>query len=592
MLILFLIISTGLAAAGQNPLSPAPSRTARDKLAGQVLQKGAGKAALKLARQPAVSTPAALTFEPVPPFEVIYHPDGPLYVGDMVSLEVVALGDNGSEDRRVKVLRADTGEVLVEGQSFHSYGIGARAQATSTWVWDTRAMESGEYELEFSIQPDGVRWTERLTLYPQESKPESERTAAWESVRTGCCRIHYISGTRAEREIDLLVEMVDRQVSSASRRMGYKLEKPLSVTFFPRVLGHGGFARSDISVAYLSRNYAGSSPAIVLNHEAVHALDSRLGGELRPTILSEGLAVYLSGGHFKREPLIPRAAALLEPSPACLVRLTAFEAAPESQPCGLGWFFPLEGLSDNFYLSQHEIGYLEAGALVEFMIDTWGWERFSSFYRDIHPQREDENHSGALQEALIDHFGITLRELQAGFTAVLRDQDLRPEHIRDVRYSVFFYNAVRRYQELMDPSAHFLTAWLPDNDRMRKLGITADYLRHPAELENIALETMLVEADFYLDNGEIGPGAEMLAAVYTVLDGIEAGSARPFELDSTAADYYAVAAALQNAGMDPFRISLKDGQARAWVTASGPEAVKIDLIATLGGWSFITEAGN
>lgn len=592
MLILFLLISTSLAAAGQFPYSPAPARTVEDKLAEEIPQKNAGKTAQKLARQLAVSTPAAPILEQDPPFKVIYHPDGPLYIGDLVSLEVVALGDNGAEDRRVKVLRADTGQVLVERVAFHSYGIGARAQATSTWVWDTRALESGEYELEFSVQPDGASWSERLTLYPQESKPESERTAAWDSVRTGCCLIHFISGTRADRELDLLVEMVDRQVSSASRRMGYQLEKPLSITFFPRVLGHGGFARSDLSVAYLDRNYAGSSPSIVLHHEAVHALDSRLGGELRPTILSEGLAVYLSGGHFKREPLIPRAAALLEPSPACLVRLTAFEVAPESQPCGLGWFFPLEGLSDNFYFSQHEIGYLEAGALVEFMLETWGWERFSSFYRDIHPQRQDENHSRALQQALIDHFGITLRELQADFSAVLRDQDLRPQHIQDVRYSVVFYNAVRRYQELLDPSAHFLTAWLPDNDRMRELGITADYLRHPAGLENIALETMLVEADFYLDNGEFDPGAEMLSAVYTVLDGIEAGSDRPFELDSIAADYYAVAAALQSAGMDPHRISLKDDQARAWVTASGPEAVKVDLIATLGGWSFITEAGN
>jgi hypothetical protein len=85
LLILFLIISTCLAAAGQVPQSPAPARTVEDKLAEEIPQKGAGKAALKLARQPAVSPPAAPILEQDPPFKVIYHPDGPLYVGDLVS---------------------------------------------------------------------------------------------------------------------------------------------------------------------------------------------------------------------------------------------------------------------------------------------------------------------------------------------------------------------------------------------------------------------------------------------------------------------------------------------------------------------------
>ena len=79
-----------------------------------------------------------------------------------------------------------------------------------------------------------------------------------------------------------------------------------------------GLQSDGIWVSYLDRNYAGSNSEIVFHHEMVHVLDSRLGGELRPTILVEGLAVYLSGGHFKYEPLIPRAAALLPAEPGCL----------------------------------------------------------------------------------------------------------------------------------------------------------------------------------------------------------------------------------------------------------------------------------
>jgi hypothetical protein len=589
--LLFLLFSACSGVGEHKPESPAPTITRTVYPAEEGSRHTAAKAALKLVPEQAVSPTIPPVPEPAPPFEVITHPDGPLFVGDRISLEVVARDGDDGEDRRVDVRRADTGELLVEGESFHPFGIGGRDQATLTWVWDTYGLEGGDYELVFSIQPDGVRWSEWLTLYPPDRKPVGERTAGWRSVSTDCCNIHYITGTPADRDMERLVELVDREVENASRVMGYKPGKPLSITFFPRVLGHGGFARSDISVAYLDRNYAGSSPGIILHHEVVHALDSRIGGELRPTILSEGLAVYLSGGHFKREPLSPRAAALLEPSPACLVKLTAFAAGPDSPACGLGWFLPLEGLSDNFYFSQHEIGYLEAAALVDYMIDTWGWERFMEFYRDIHPRHSSDNHSAALDQALRAHFDTALEELQAGFIAALRVQEPESEHILDVRYSVAFYNAVREYQELLDPSAYFLTAWLPDNARMREFGILGDYLRHPVKLENIALETMLVEADFYLDIGEYDTGAELLAAVRAVLDGIQAGSDRPFDEDPTAADYYAIAEALQNAGMDPNRISLKDDQARAWVSHSGPEISKIDLIATVGGWSFTSEAG-
>ena len=482
---LFFLLMLFLACSGIVAYNRAPSVTPAAgtlKPAQEDLQQHGAKAALKLVLEPEALPNAAPSTKPAPPFEVITHPDGRLYVGDRVSLEVVARGASRSSpgDRQVSVSRADTGEVLVEGEPFHRYGIGGRDQATLTWVWDTRGLESGDYELIFNVQPDGVRWSERLTLYPSGNKPAGEVNAGWKSVRTECCYIHYITGTRADRDINILSEMVDREFKNASRLMGYSPAAPLSITFFPRVLGHGGFARSDISVAYLNRNYAGSSPGIVLHHEVVHALDSRIGGELRPTILSEGLAVYLSGGHFEREELMPRAAALLEPSPACLVQLTAFEAGAESQACGLGWFLPLEGLSDNFYFSQHEIGYLEAGGLVEYMVGTWGWERFSNFYRDIHPHSESDGHSEALERAVKDHFDMSLEEIQAGYIAALRDQEPDPGHIQDVRYSVAFYNAVRRYQELLDPSAHFLTAWLPDNTRMRELGIK------PAELADRA----------------------------------------------------------------------------------------------------------
>ena len=166
--------------------------------------------------------------------------------------------------------------------------------------------------------------------------------------------------------IKQLLEILDGQAESASQLLEVGLEsldKPIVVVFMPRVLGHGGFASQEISVSYLDRNYAGRGTPTVLHHEIVHVLDGHLGGGLRPTILIEGLAVYLSGGHFKPEPLMPRAAALLPPEPGCAQAVSV----PIGQVCGLDWYIPMDELVDDFYLEQHEISYLEAGALVEFM---------------------------------------------------------------------------------------------------------------------------------------------------------------------------------------------------------------------------------
>ena len=58
--------------------------------------------------------------------------------------------------------------------------------------------------------------------------------------------------------------------------------------------------------------------AVIFHHELVHYLDVRSGGDLKPSMLVEGLAVYLSGGHYKPEPLMPRLAALLPPEAGCI----------------------------------------------------------------------------------------------------------------------------------------------------------------------------------------------------------------------------------------------------------------------------------
>ena len=429
---------------------------------------------------------------PAPGFSLNVHPDGPLYAGDQVSFEVISPTGFDAHGKKVEVRQGDK---LIGTADFNPYGIAGRQQATLWWAWDTSALDPGVYTLSFSVTPDGPAWQQAVTLLPREALSASERDAHWESVTTQCCTLNYISGTAAARDITELGQTADSYVGRLTPMMGGASQEKIPVVIMSRTLGHGGFTDGAIYVSYLDRNYAGSTFGMVLVHEATHWLDRQLGGDLRPTILLEGLAVYQSGGHFKPEALVPRASTLLT----------------------LNWYIPLRTLADNFYPSQHEIGYLEAGALVKYLVDTYGWETFNSFYRDIHPVPSGLQ-SESIDQALQAHFGLTLDQLESDFLAQLRTQPVDESQTEDVRLSVQFYDTVRRYQQMLDPSAYFQTAWLADAAVMRQKNITADYLRHPDGILNQYLETQLVEADSALQSGDYVGTAQKLKALNVMLD--------------------------------------------------------------------------
>ena len=459
---------------------------------------------------------------------VRYHPDGPLFVGDLVSIEVIAPAGSGTEKQSVEVQVDSSPGAGPLKADFDNFGIGDRRQATLLWAWDTSGLSVGEHSLTFSIQPGGASWTETVSLLPQDQVPPPEPQAHWAVDENDCCLVYTITGTDAARDLPVLLQMTDEQAQKVTRSFSTELDKAIPIVFLPRVLGHGGFTSNEIAVSYLDRNYAGGKSDMVVHHEMVHLVDSRLGGDLRPIMLVEGLAVYLSGGHFKPEPLMPRAAALLPPEPGCKPASQANGETPGSAPveiCSLDWYLPLTPLIDRFYLSQHEIGYLQAGALVEFMVNTWGWQAYSDFYRDIHPQntpQPNENENGpqakAMQAALEAHFGLSLAQLEERYLQALRQEALTVQNVEDVYLTVEFYNTMRRYQQILDPSAYFLTAWLPDSEQMRKRGIVADYLRRPSQPENFALETMLVAADAALLSGDFTRVGGLLAEINAVLD--------------------------------------------------------------------------
>jgi hypothetical protein len=523
--------------------------------------------------QPAASPPASsATPQPAPlpvplatlppgAFSVRVHPDGTLYVGDQVSFEIIAPQGSGLRGHKVE-LHADTpGRPVLGSGSFDSFGIGGRLQATLLWAWDTQNLPAGEHTLSFTVLPGGPAITQTFHLAPASDLPLAEQGARWASVQTQYCILYYITGTAAERDLPRLRQSFDQQAEDVSRRFNAQFSKPIPVVLMPRVLGQGGFTSQEIAISYLDRNYAGSSADIVVHHEMVHFLDGELGGDLRPTFLLEGLAVYLSGGHFKPEALLPRAAALVD----------------------MGWYLPMVPLADNFYASQHEIGYLEAAALIEYLVDRWGWPAFNAFYRDIHPDPSGSQ-AKAIDTALQKHFSLSFTQLEDQFIQSLDSQEVTSAVSDDVRQTVNFYDTVRRYQKELDPSAYFETAWLADAQQMRQRNIVADYLRHPSAPENLALETMLVSADAHLRAGGLSQTDRLVQAAQAVLDAISRGAPQPFQAAPLAADYYAIVQASAAQGYQPQRIEVTGNMARLQATAAGPDLIELDLARTPSGW--------
>ncbi|MEW5868107.1 MAG: hypothetical protein AB1894_02445 [Chloroflexota bacterium] len=527
-------------------------------------------------------------------FQVRLHPDGPLYVGDLVSLEVIPDPGVDWDNRGIRVQIPSAEGLRTEQSDFGYYGIGSRPQATLEWAWDTAGLPAGEHTLTFSLQPDGDTWSETVQLLPQAAVPFPEPQAHWAKAESDCCLVYYITGTPAERDLPALLDLLDAQAEDVSQRLETSLEEPLQITFLPRVLGHGGFAGNGISVSYLDRNYAGGSLGVVLHHEMVHELDFRLGADMRYSMFTEGFAVYLTGGHFKIEPLMPRAAALLPPAPGCIPasqQLAEPNSAASAPTCGLDHYIPIPTLLDNFYFSQHEIGYLEAGALIEYMVKTWGWQAFSEFYRNIHalPESdEDQFENPAEREvsaALLENFGLPLDQFEKRFLKALQAETLTPELAEDVRLTVAYYDSMRRYQQVLDPSAYFLYAWLPDSEEMQERGIVADLLRRPVQPQNLALETMLVTAGADLQDGNLLELDRTLQAVNAVLSVIEANQAQPFSVHPLAVDYWALVQALLSQGYQPQRIELHGDQARAWVSKSGVELTVLALVRDQQTWA-------
>jgi hypothetical protein len=519
--------------------------------------------------QPPASTPT-ITATPTQAsegFQVLYHPDDVLYVGDLVSFEVISPPDMELKGSNVSVQVDPPGGLNLGSFPFGAWGLQGRSEASLIWVWDTKNLNAGLHTLSYNVQPQGITWTDQVKLLPSDAIPPAEANAHWSETHTQCCTVFYITNTASERDLPTLTTLVDAQAKDVTEKLGSDFTQPITITLIPRLLGHGGFTSSEISVSYLDRNYAANSWDLVVHHEMVHVLDGELGGDFRPTIFVEGLAVYLTGGHYKPEPLMPRAAALL--------------------PAYLNQYIPLKTLADDFYTSQHEIGYLEGASLIEYMVKTYGWSAFSSFYRDIH-SHQGESQSDSINSALLVHFSITFSQLEQDFLSALQSEPDTSAWVDDVRLTVTYYDSMRRYQQLLDPSAYFRTAWLLDNKSMRERGIVADYLRHPHIPVNLALETLFITAHQHMIALDYTSATQILDEISLVLDAIEHGMTDPFSVSQLASDYLTISDSLQHQGYEVQTVTVTgDIASVSATTTTGLALIPLNLQRTGGEWTII-----
>jgi hypothetical protein len=220
------------------------------------------------------------------------------------------------------------------------------------------------------------------------------------------------------------------------------------------------------------------------------------------------------------------------------------------------------------------------------MVETWGWETYSDFYRNIQPV-ENSTQSDALDAALKTHFSLTLEELEANFLETLRSQEITSETVEDVRLTVEFFDVMRRYQQVLDPSAYFLTAWLPNGPLMRENGIVADLVRRPSEIENLSLETLLVSANDSLRAGDYEATADALMAVNSVLDAIEKGDLAPFEVHPLAKAHFEIATILREAGYQVEKVNVATNTAQVVASRGWPDLALFEFTSTANHWDLV-----
>ena len=439
-------------------------------------------------------------------FKTEFFPEAPYHVGDLISVRVTYNGSKEIHEKEIQVSLADQPDVVLGSTVFSRY----TNQAELFWILDTSTFQPGFIRFDFHVKEMDLSWQKGVNLLPQ---PDDRKTK-WTSHETNCCTIYTMTGSDAERDIIEIQNTLERTVDEVLTQFhpqGVPDQNPLvdgiKLVLIPAVVGHGGFASNMAVVTYSDRNWANDSFEMISHHEIVHVLDRKLNNEgPRPSLLSEGIAVYLSGGHYHLGDPLLRAAALLE----------------------MGYYIPLTDLADNFYQAQHEVAYMEGAALVAYLAERWGWADYLQFYFNL---EEADSDLAIISQALEAREGITLSQLEKKFVAYLQTLSPTEQVFADVHLTIETYNMIRRYQQSLIPSAHFQTAWWPSVNQMFEQGITGDYKTREKSPLNVIIENKFIKIHEAFQVEAYPIIEEHLRAIDHYLDLVEENGSAPSHYD-------------------------------------------------------------
>jgi hypothetical protein len=510
-------------------------------------------------------TPTAIPIDlSLTPGGILLLPNPKIYEGDLVTFKVAPILPEGVgvNDVRVQIL-VDNQQILKEILNWRS--LGGETYGLYEWAWDTTGW-TGQHSITVVLDPDdriqigdenpnNNQAVINVTVNPRSDLSALEADAAWITVSNNCCTLHVVSGTAANRDLPQLLATVDAAFLEASTHLAEPFGQKYDVYFIDRVLGQGGYASGGMVISYLDRNYTGGGIYEVLVHEAVHLIDHTFAPN-RITFLAEGVAVWATGGHYEKEDLGRRVAALIE----------------------LGAYVPLAELIDNFYPTQHEISYLEAGGLISYLVEIYGWERVRNFYSDT-TVYDGTSLSNSVDINFQLYFEKSLAEIEAEWISYVQSLPRDPQETADLETTIRYYEVMRQYQQQFDSTAYYLTAWLPSPEEVVQRGITADYTRHPETATNIALESLLLSAHEALDAGDYGRANALLDSVIRVLEN------NGTFLDPLAGTYLDIVRTTTAMNYQVQQVRVEGTQAIVSVTRPNQvELIQLDLVLQNNSW--------
>jgi hypothetical protein len=489
----------------------------------------------------------------------------PLYPGDWVSVSVAPrVPEDVTGPLTITWALDDDVLTMPVGPD----GLDARLQARFFWAWQVPEMTSA-IPLTFTLllppdafDPDPADNTLVVSIVPRpvETFHAPEPQATWVFTELPGVRLHYLTGTAAERDLDVIAAEVAAAYAEVGARFGFGAAgDPLDIYLLDRVIGQGGYASWDwVAITYTDRQYSPVNLDMVLRHELTHRLDAALGCHAAPSVVREGLAVYVAGGHYWPGSLVEDAAALR----------------------GTAYYIPLSQLANDFYTHQHEVSYREAGAFISYIVEYFEWEGLETFCRAT-SQGQWEDAAAQLSAGLQALGEADWQTFERTWEAWVDAHPVAPETPALLEVELRLMETLRAYQLAYDVSAHFLEGILFSPQDGVRLNITADFVRRPREAESVALELLLVMAQGAVNDGAIEAAERPLAAVEDVL-------LNGFPQTGLAADAHAIVAAALRQGYEPYRlVSYFDGsyEVHALVQAAWP-AQRVLTAAQMGSaWS-------